>query len=65
MARYFTRRPRASTYAPLQAEDEWYNDPLLPHVNVPDHEASFTGLLDSRGEEIWREPNPMGFVWRE
>jgi hypothetical protein len=59
VSRYFTRP--AKGYAPLQAGDAWYSDPLLPSVDVPEHEPSFTGLLDSRGEEIWRAPNPMGF----
>jgi len=64
MARYFIRRQSAA-YAPLECEDEWRTDPLLPAVAAPEHEATFTGLLDIRGEEIWRGPKPMGFVWRD
>jgi len=30
-------------------------------VSVCDHEAVYTGLLDADGDEIWREPNPIGF----
>ena len=63
MSRYFTRpksAPRA-TYKPHICEDEWYTDPLVPHIDVPEHEASFTGLLDASGEEIWRGPRPVGF----
>jgi hypothetical protein len=59
MPRYSTRPARA--YKPLICEDDWYSDPLLPCVAVSDHEAAFTGLLDAKGEEIWRSPNPMGF----
>jgi hypothetical protein len=55
MPRYTTRsvRPRA----------DWMDDdsPLVPNLSVDDHEAVFTGLLDDKGEEIWRCPNPMGF----
>jgi hypothetical protein len=58
--RYFTR-PRSDCAPPGSAEDTWFTDPLLPNVDVPEHEASFTGLLDAKGEEIWRGPNPMGF----
>jgi hypothetical protein len=37
--------------------------PLLPSLDVPDHEAAFTGLVDRRGDPIMRGPNPMGFHW--
>jgi hypothetical protein len=50
-----------TAYEPLQVEDTWYADPGIPHIDVPEHKASFTGILDARGEEIWRGPNPMGF----
>lgn len=63
MARYFTR-PKANRYAPLECEDEWRTDPLLPQISVNDHEATDTGLIDHRGDPIMRGPNPMGFVWR-
>jgi hypothetical protein len=35
--------------------------PLIPNIDVPEHEEAFTGLLDSRGDEIWRQPRPVGF----
>lgn len=54
--RYFTR-PRA-----VKVRAEWDDDvPLIPHLDVPDHEPTFTGLLDDKGEEIWRAPRPVGF----
>jgi len=53
--RYFTRR------ASVQIEDDCYTDPLIPNIDAPEPEASFTGLLDAKGEEIWRAPNPIGF----
>jgi hypothetical protein len=59
MPRHITRPARA--YMPLECEDVWNTDPMLPAVSVDDHEAVFTGLLDAKGEEVWRAPNPMGF----
>lgn len=58
MSRYFTRAAK-----PLYVETPLWPDsqPLVPGVQVADHEAAFTGLLDAKGEEIWRQPNPMGF----
>lgn len=60
MPRYFTRarvRPRC--------DDDFYsNDIARPAtLEVPDHEPTDTGLLDHRGDAIWRAPNPMGFLW--
>lgn len=41
---------------------EWDDDvPLLPSIDAPEHVEVFTGLLDSRGDEIWRQPRPAGF----
>ena len=54
--RYFTR-PRATVRA-FDIDDD---TPLIPSLDVPEHEDTFTGLLDSRGEEIWRAPRPIGF----
>lgn len=55
MSRYFTSasKPRA----------EWISDdfPLIPSLEVSDFEASDTGLLDEKGDAIWRAPNPIGF----
>jgi hypothetical protein len=62
VSRYFTRAPRAGK--PLYIETPlWHDAPdaLLPHIDVPEHESSFTGLLDDKGEEIWRAPRPVGF----
>jgi hypothetical protein len=60
MARYFTR-PTAGK--PVYIETPLWGDvePHRPHLSVDDHEPTFTGLLDTKGEEIWRAPNPMGF----
>jgi hypothetical protein len=61
VARYVIR-PRSDGEAPPgSAEDTWFTDPLLPGVTVSDHEPVFTGLLDSKGEEIWRAPREIGF----
>jgi hypothetical protein len=52
----YTARPRAKIRC------EWDDDvPLIPALDVPDHEEVFTGLLDSKGEEIWRAPREIGF----
>jgi hypothetical protein len=52
--RYFSRARRVRS--------EWIDDdPLLPSLSVPEHEEAFTGLLDSNGDEIWRQPRPVGF----
>lgn len=59
MTRYSRRRPR-------QCDDDiMFDPPLIPHLEVSDHEPSFTGLLDANGDEIWRDPNPIGFIWYE
>jgi hypothetical protein len=58
MSRYFTQ-PRANL--PLYVEQLWGNESFKPHLDVPDHEATDTGLLDHRGDTIMRAPNPMGF----
>lgn len=60
MSRYFTR-PRMGK--PLYVETPLWDDvePSRRDLTVSDHEAAFTGLLDSKGEEIWRGPNPIGF----
>lgn len=58
MPRYFSR-PRAAHWV----EDEHFSPDPGP-FNLPtvdDHEAVDTGLLDARGDAIWRGPNPMGF----
>jgi hypothetical protein len=64
MARYFTR---PTSGKPLFIETPLWDDaePHRPSLSVSDHEASFTGLLDERGDEIWRGPNPIGFVWND
>lgn len=59
MGRYFSKAPKA--YRPHICEDTWYVDPVLPSLSADDHDPVFTGLLDARGEQIWRAPNPMGF----
>ena len=52
--RYFTRSKPKS----FDIDDD---TPLIPNIDVPEHEPSFTGLLDSKGDEIWRAPRPVGF----
>jgi len=58
MARYFTKAsaPKANWIA-----DETWVDAQSHVPTVADHEPTFTGLLDARGDEIWRAPRPIGF----
>ena len=56
MSRYI-KRPRGWVSDPLYDEDAG----LLPEITVPEHVAKFTGLLDADGDEIWKEPRPVGF----
>lgn len=56
MARYYTapHRSRAD-------QDDWFDAPLVPDIQVPEHRPVDTGLVDIRGDAIMRAPNPMGF----
>jgi hypothetical protein len=56
MSRY-TKRPRAWV-----ADQTFDNEfPLVADISVDEHVATFTGLLDADGDEIWIEPRPIGF----
>ncbi len=64
MKRYFVRRaPKASLY--VDDDPRWPEPTFEPHMNVPEHIATNTGLLDANGDTIMRAPNPMGFIWKE
>jgi len=56
MSRYFSRGTK-----PVRSD--WLDDerPLIPTIDVPEHEAVETGLLDEHGNAIMRAPNPIGF----
>jgi hypothetical protein len=55
MARYFVR-PSTND------DDDWLvSKPLIPHLDVPDHESTDTGLVDKNGNSIMRAPRPIGF----
>lgn len=43
-------------------EDE-VADPL--NLTVDEDGPVFTGLLDSRGNEIWRVKDPIGYIWSD
>lgn len=61
MTRYFTAPARK----PVTAE-YFYDVESFRHIpTVSDHEATDTGLLDARGETIFRAPPPMGFIWED
>jgi hypothetical protein len=56
--RYITRAAKPGFIeTPLWGDEE----KMRPHLSVDDHDPVFTGLLDAKGDEIWRAPNPMGF----
>lgn len=57
MARYFTT-PRKAVRSD---GDDWFPNPLLPDLYVPEHHPIDTGLIDIRGDAIMRAPNPLGF----
>lgn len=63
MARYFTRPKTAATRALWVSDD--LDEPARAgrlSIDVPEHEATDTGILDARGETIWRAPRGMGFL---
>lgn len=35
--------------------------PMLPDLCAPETRPVNTGLLDAQGNELWRQPYPMGF----
>jgi len=58
MTRYTTRHTPRSFYV----EDDVYSEPSSAGVPVvSDHVATYTGLVDASGGEIWRSPDPIGF----
>lgn len=58
MSRYFTRKPRQR-----HPRADWLDDdsPLIPEIEVSDHQPIDTGLIDQHGDQIMRGPNPIGF----
>jgi len=62
VSRYFTRK-RPTQWIADDLGPEYA--PMIPSLSVSEHEATDTGLLDADGNTIWREPNPMGFVWSD
>lgn len=56
MGRYQSR-PRAYVADDLDEGDY----PLVPEIQVSENVAVDTGLLDSLGNSIWRNPFPVGF----
>lgn len=60
MPRYFTR-PRS-----FWVEDDVNREAVRQDTpTVSDHVATDTGILDSRGDTIWRAPPPMGFQFED
>ena len=57
MSRYYAVRAPAAIWV----GDDVFVDSMRPALNVPDHEATDTGLLDANGNQIMRAPRAMGF----
>lgn len=56
MPRYFAKPARSFD------DDEYWPEPsLITSIDVCDHVAVDTGLLDADGNSIFRAPNPVGF----
>ncbi|MBO6755467.1 MAG: hypothetical protein JJ902_04020 [Roseibium sp.] len=63
MPRYAKRkiiRSAADNYDPILDDA-----PLLPNLEVSEHTATPTGILDADGSELMRLPEPIGFVWKD
>lgn len=56
MPRYASRPPRSEMDC-----DAWYSGSPYDSLTVVEREPAFTGLLDEKGNEIWRVPDPVGF----
>lgn len=41
--------------------DDVFVDAMAHIPTVPDHEATYTGLLNADGDRIMRAPRPIGF----
>lgn len=62
--RYFRKHRASIIPEPLYGDEKFLaHSPLLHDLDVSDHEATDTGLIDKRGDTIMRAANPMGFVW--
>ena len=42
-------------------DDDWYEAPLEPALTVIENDPIPTGLLDAKGNDIYRMNDPMGF----
>lgn len=53
--------------APLKAWECWSDDQRVsvPSITVEPTSGKPTGLLDAKGFEIWVEPGPMGFRFKD
>jgi hypothetical protein len=41
--------------------ETFFDQPMLPHLEVEEFSARFTGIYDANGDEYWHFPNPIGF----
>lgn len=60
-------KPRFSPTPPPKSDFVYTDYGLIPHPDlyVHDHLPQGTGVLDSEGKEIVRQPRPVGFLWSE
>lgn len=63
MTRYQARKQTRASDDPWMTE--WKGYPMVPDISVDDATGTPTGLLDHKGNPIYRMPNPIGFGrWR-
>lgn len=63
MPRYYSRKKKVSSW--VEDEDAWGETTPVGVPSVCEHEATYTGLLDTKGDCIMRAPNPVGFIWED
>lgn len=61
MARYVTRAAREVAYT-IHSDQ---GSSFAPHLEVDGPKDTDTGLVDARGNAIWRLQDPIGFLWHD
>lgn len=61
MSRYVKAPMTKRAKAWIEDEVSWDDAPMIPNIEVDNHECVETGLLWADGSTIWRAPNPIGF----
>jgi hypothetical protein len=61
MSRYVARPQANGVPPPGSAEDTWFTDPMVPPLYVDGEKQVDTGLVDRKGNRIFRLQDPIGF----